>query len=1085
MALLSSKIRVPVLPGYSVPRRRLLTRLNERSVDLILLQAPAGYGKSVLAAQYAVAKKHTAAWLYLEPEDGEPRRFCRYLAGALAEALPALAETEVVSSTKGADFEPNHWMDDLLLFFQEFEHRPTLLVLDNFESVGDDPVVLRLTERLAHGPTPRLSLLITARRTPHIGVRRLAAQGRALVLGEAELAFDLGEFQAAARALGSTLREEELEEQWSRSEGWCVFLSLGTDLTRAADRGSPDYLEEEILGRLAPDLLDAMRAACILDVVTPEGWSALGLVPNGFARWKRALAETGIPHVTVPGPGAVRLHPMLRGRLLSELSRSPNRDAVADRAGAYFRETHQPEAGIRVLTDLGAFEAVLDTLFEEWPVLFENDLIPRVGGWLQRLPDRLRTDPRAVVIQTRYLKFLGEHRRLIEYVEGLRAAGDFPGDPDMGSEIWTTEAFARTLLAESPGYDSLLEEWRAVEAGSTPAPTDAAIYTLTVAALYELRMDASLAHAEEALSRVPAASIGFRTRSQNNKAVILHEMGRSEEAVKLFTDSIDLCRREGEASNHSMNLIGRAHAYKDLGRFPEAIRDVDQGMDVARLSGATRITLVPHAARIRGEVLWHTGHAAAAFRELEAAYRGFENHNRYEALATGVLLDRWKHVCGQASNLVRDEDFTGAVSEARVRFLLHRSMLALAEAEYDAAVALAAEARAMAAEMPFWRSTTWFVEARARGGQGRRDEANAVLDRGLEILETHDRSIYALADPKFSSWIVAEAVAGGIRAERALRLAAPDRRVDLTPQFLLRLEDPGIPAGDKERLVAAAEGLGVRGLEEAIRASGLPAAVREAYAETVRDAALPPLSVRMLGAFECVGGGGEVRFPRRAARRILQMLLLEHPRSVHEERLIEALWPESDPGRAKRSLQTSVNELRRCLDPHHHPRGSSYVGYRDEHYDLELPPGTEVDLHAFRSEVRGAAESEDPARVDRLEHALSLYRGDLIEDAPYEEYTAEPREQLRSLMLDACALAARGLIETDPGRAVSILRLGLDRDPYWSEGVDLTMRCLSRQGRVLAAIRTYRDHQRRLERDLALPPDAPLERLFETLTGAA
>ena len=79
-------------PGL-VPRPRLAERLDEGLArGLILVCAPAGYGKTVLLADWARRGEHPAAWLSLDAGDNDPARFWRHAVAALDRARPGIAE---------------------------------------------------------------------------------------------------------------------------------------------------------------------------------------------------------------------------------------------------------------------------------------------------------------------------------------------------------------------------------------------------------------------------------------------------------------------------------------------------------------------------------------------------------------------------------------------------------------------------------------------------------------------------------------------------------------------------------------------------------------------------------------------------------------------------------------------------------------------------------------------------------------------------------------------------------------------------------------------------------------------------------
>ena len=78
-----------------VLRKHQLDRLkNHTGVRLIVVQAPAGFGKTTLLRQYCAwreAQGATVAWLHLEAHYSDPSRFLRLLCEAVAAACPDCA----------------------------------------------------------------------------------------------------------------------------------------------------------------------------------------------------------------------------------------------------------------------------------------------------------------------------------------------------------------------------------------------------------------------------------------------------------------------------------------------------------------------------------------------------------------------------------------------------------------------------------------------------------------------------------------------------------------------------------------------------------------------------------------------------------------------------------------------------------------------------------------------------------------------------------------------------------------------------------------------------------------------------------
>jgi ATP/maltotriose-dependent transcriptional regulator MalT len=90
-ALVATKFHVP--PAGFVPRPRLLARLAQgMSRGLTVVSTPAGFGKTTLLGEWVRRSRRPAAWLSLDAGDNDPARFLRYVAAALDQVRPGVAE---------------------------------------------------------------------------------------------------------------------------------------------------------------------------------------------------------------------------------------------------------------------------------------------------------------------------------------------------------------------------------------------------------------------------------------------------------------------------------------------------------------------------------------------------------------------------------------------------------------------------------------------------------------------------------------------------------------------------------------------------------------------------------------------------------------------------------------------------------------------------------------------------------------------------------------------------------------------------------------------------------------------------------
>ena len=248
--------------------------------------------------------------------------------------------------------------------------------------------------------------------------------------------------------------------------------------------------------------------------------------------------------------------------------------------------------------------------------------------------------------------------------------------------------------------------------------------------------------------------------------------------------------------------------------------------------------------------------------------------------------------------------------------------------------------------------------------------------------------------------------------------------------------------------------------------------------QVVRDRGVPAISLRCFGGFELRVDGHDVDWQgvRPRALATLRMLACQADQPVHEERLVEALWPGMSAEAGKRNLQVAVSALRRTLEPYA-PRGRSQLLRRvGMSYVFTLPEGSDADVVTFRSALARwhALRGGSPGRVrPELRAALASYAGDLLpEDGPADWVVAE-REQLRS---DAARVAtALADLELRAGDGVAAAEAGeraVQIDPFRDQAWRILQSAYELTGDAAAATLAHRRYADVLD-DLGIPTTNP------------
>ncbi|HEY6758138.1 MAG TPA: LuxR C-terminal-related transcriptional regulator [Baekduia sp.] len=263
------------------PRERLIGRLAITGARVILLRAPAGYGKTELLRAWAAS--------------GEPRPFCWTAPGRTARPRPGAG--------------------------------PTVEVRDGWPVAAHGPL-----ERAVDRLSPGSRLVIASRSAVPLG--RLRAQHDVLELGPADLALTRREAAAALEAEGVSLDGAPLRALLLQVEGWPAMLSLAAqalwcavDPRAAALRfggAAPavaDYLADEVLAPLPPQQRRFLLQTSILEVLDADVCSEILKVP-ALQDMLHELERGALPVARVdPLTPVLRCHPLLRDALRAELRR--------------------------------------------------------------------------------------------------------------------------------------------------------------------------------------------------------------------------------------------------------------------------------------------------------------------------------------------------------------------------------------------------------------------------------------------------------------------------------------------------------------------------------------------------------------------------------------------------------------------------------------------------------------------------------------------------------------------------------------------------------------------------------------------
>src|SRR5438034_8622882 len=224
--ILATKLYLPPLRPNVVSRPRLIERLNEGlHRNLILIAAPAGFGKTTLVSEWLAGGARPTAWLSLDDQDNDLTRFLTYLVAALRTIAPTLGEG-VLGALQSPQPPPPEAMLTALLNDLTTISDHLVLVLDDYHVLDAKAVDHALTFLLEHLP-PQMHLLIATREDPQLPLARLRARGQLTELRAVDLRFTPSEVAAFLnQVMGLKLSADDIAALERRPEGWIAGLQL-------------------------------------------------------------------------------------------------------------------------------------------------------------------------------------------------------------------------------------------------------------------------------------------------------------------------------------------------------------------------------------------------------------------------------------------------------------------------------------------------------------------------------------------------------------------------------------------------------------------------------------------------------------------------------------------------------------------------------------------------------------------------------------------------------------------------------------------------------------------------------------------
>lgn len=995
-----NKVQSPPLREQTLARDRLLDWLGAKIHDrVVLVIAEAGYGKTTLLADFSRRTRLRTLWYRLDRGDRDWVGFIAHLAAAVRVHVPDFGPATAALLRQTATTAPSR---DVVLdtFVRELGELPadaTVLILDDFHLVDDDLDIRHITRELLARAPERLTFAFASRRVPPVPLARLRALGEVAELGTDDLRFDEAETDRLFRETYDMPLERGLISELSkRTEGWAASLQLvraalhDRDAVQArafigslsgAEGHLYDYLAEEVIGDLPPALQDFLMRTSILETIDLDlAAVAAGLSPGeAQASISDAEAHGLLSRRGRLGHHQVRAHPLVRQFLLNRLERSlaPTEiaalhAAVADSARTFdwrIAAHHYAAAGDRARA-MQVVASSIDHILATGSYASAQALVGAV--------DDQPNEPAGLVLASRMAIRDADSARGLAFAEQALSA-----DPTSSAAALTLMS-ARSYAGDAAG--AVAEGSRIETLGDDLFAALARALRLTLLTSVSGSVPAGIEAVARVQDQVDPTQLHYRGIAHLLLGHLLLPAGRRSEALVAAERAVDDLQSEASGVELTSAHLLRAAALAALGRLDEA-RLFAPRIEAEAAQGQ-RLEVAYELAAIETDY----GDELVASRRLDAIAREIGPMTGFGVEASLVLaeLSTRRGAAHEARRALAD--VAPRVLRASVAFearrLLCAAQLSMLEGDSKAANRFADEAKELAASQGADAHASLAMLLLACLGEA------DMLRQAIDLLGPADSWIInRAAEPVIARLADLDGATFEAVAREARTL--PGRWLGSLRRFVDGEASPAtkLPAARLLAEIGTGDDIGrLQSLDRSSRARGL------GLTRQLARRLAPRVIVEDLGRIQIRIGdhlveGQEVR---RKVLNLLCFLLSREGFSSTRDEVLDALWPELDPGSALNSLNQTVYFLRRVFEPAFREDLSAGYLHQDGEtiwLDREL---VDCASRQCRELIQQAAQTPDGSACVRL---VGRYAGKFALDFAYEEWASAYRDSLHASYL--------------------------------------------------------------------------------------
>jgi len=402
--MLLTKLHIPPAGNNVVHRSELFEKLNSGlSRKLILVSAPAGYGKTTLISDWISQNKIPAAWLSLDNSDNDPAVFLGYVISGIQSIHQNFGKStlRLLNSPNPPSVES---ITSLLINEVLNINQNILLVLDDFHLINSSEVLKLAAYFLEHIPG-NIHIVILTRSDPALAVSKLRSQHQLVELRSSDLSFSANDISILFnKRLKLGLSVDDVYSLESKTEGWIAGLQLTAlsmqgreDISqfirnlKGDNRYIMDYLMEEVLKIQPDEIKEFLLQTSILEQMSAPLCNDV-LNRNDSQLILETLEKNNMFVIPLDTERTWYRYHHLFAELLRQRLHSGERATIVElhnKASKWFNDNSIPLFAIEHAINTGNLEKTIEILGEKVETMWQNGQHAAILRYGDILPDEI------------------------------------------------------------------------------------------------------------------------------------------------------------------------------------------------------------------------------------------------------------------------------------------------------------------------------------------------------------------------------------------------------------------------------------------------------------------------------------------------------------------------------------------------------------------------------------------------------------------------------------------------------------------------------------------------------------------------